>query len=251
MIGAGVAAAVLAISGGGAWWWTHRHRPQNAAQNTVQPAIPLLRSLSLHQAARRRRRAAASRRRSGRARGTGAHQRQHHPDGRGESRARGHSEPDSQLEDRVLPFGDRSDPALQGSCSGNRDRGDAQSQSPPARLPSLLRCGCRAFRRSASHHHDPDRSSGERAHPRPAPVTAPVSASASIVAVTLTDGMPFSITLAEDIPQNAEEGTPLHFTVAKDVRVGDLVVIAKGAAVTGAIAQAARKGKSSGSAVAR
>jgi hypothetical protein len=55
--------------------------------------------------------------------------------------------------------------------------------------------------------------------------------------------MPFFITLAEDIPQNAEEGTPLHFTVARDVRVGDLVVIAKGAAVTGAIAQAARKGK--------
>src|SRR5579862_4239833 len=38
MVGAGVAAAVLAISGGGAWWWIHRHRPQNAAQNTVQPA---------------------------------------------------------------------------------------------------------------------------------------------------------------------------------------------------------------------
>ena len=65
---------------------------------------------------------------------------------------------------------------------------------------------------------------------------------ASIVAVELTDGIPFFITLAEDIPQNAEEGRPLHFTVAKDVRVGDLVVIAKGAAVTGAITQAARKG---------
>jgi len=60
--------------------------------------------------------------------------------------------------------------------------------------------------------------------------------------VTLTDGIPFSITLAEDIPQNSEEGTQVHFTVAKDVRVGDLVVIAKGAAVTGVIGQAARKG---------
>ena len=62
------------------------------------------------------------------------------------------------------------------------------------------------------------------------------------MAVTLTDGMPFSITLAEDIPQNSEEGSPVHFTVARDVRVGDLVVIAKGATVTGAIAQAARQG---------
>ena len=54
--------------------------------------------------------------------------------------------------------------------------------------------------------------------------------------------MPFTITLADDIPQNLEEGNPVHFTVAKDLRVGDLVVIAKGATVTGAIAQAARKG---------
>ena len=62
------------------------------------------------------------------------------------------------------------------------------------------------------------------------------------MAVTLTDGIPFTITLAEDIPQNAEEGRPLRFTVATDVRVGDLVVIAKGATVTGAIAQAGHKG---------
>lgn len=62
------------------------------------------------------------------------------------------------------------------------------------------------------------------------------------MAVTLTDGMPFSISLAEDIPQSAEEGAPLRFTVAKDVRVGDLVVIAKGATVAGAIAQVGHKG---------
>ncbi len=74
--------------------------------------------------------------------------------------------------------------------------------------------------------------------------TAPAAASAprSIVAVTLTDGLAFSITLAEDVPQNAEQGRPLRFTVAKDVRVGDLVVIAKGATVTGEVVQAARKG---------
>ncbi len=75
-----------------------------------------------------------------------------------------------------------------------------------------------------------------------APAPAAVSASGSIVAVTLSDGIPFFINLAEDIPQNAEEGRPVRFTVARDVRVGDLVVIAKGATVTGAIAQAAHKG---------
>jgi hypothetical protein len=84
--------------------------------------------------------------------------------------------------------------------------------------------------------------------PAPVPAVTPavpaaVSAPSSIVAVTLTDGMAFSITLAEDIPQNADEGHPLRFTVAKDVRVGDLVVIAKGASVTGEVAQSERKGR--------
>ena len=54
--------------------------------------------------------------------------------------------------------------------------------------------------------------------------------------------MAFAITLTEDIPQNAEEGRPLHFTVSKDVRAGDLVAIAKGASVTGEVSQTARKG---------
>jgi hypothetical protein len=79
--------------------------------------------------------------------------------------------------------------------------------------------------------------------PTPVPAPAPVSVSGSIVAITLTDGMPFFITLAEDVPQNAEEGRPLRFTVTRDVRVGDLLVVAKGAAVTAVVAQAARKGK--------
>jgi serine/threonine-protein kinase len=78
--------------------------------------------------------------------------------------------------------------------------------------------------------------------PAPAPAAVPVTASGSLVAITLSDGMPFTIALTEDIPQNAEEGRALSFTAAKDVRIGDLVVIAKGAGVTGSITQAARKG---------
>jgi len=58
----------------------------------------------------------------------------------------------------------------------------------------------------------------------------------------LTDGLAFAITLAEDVPQNVGEGRALRFTVAKDVRVGEIVVIAKGASVAAEIAQAARKG---------
>jgi len=74
------------------------------------------------------------------------------------------------------------------------------------------------------------------------PVAPPSSAASSFVALTLSDGMTISVTLTEDIPQNAVEGRPLHFTVAKEVRVNDAVVIAKGAAVTGVVSQIARKG---------
>jgi hypothetical protein len=60
---------------------------------------------------------------------------------------------------------------------------------------------------------------------------------ANLTPVTIKDGQPFKIMLAEDIPANAEEGRPLRFTASEDVREGDVVVIAKGAAVTGAIAE--------------
>jgi serine/threonine protein kinase len=55
--------------------------------------------------------------------------------------------------------------------------------------------------------------------------------------VTVKDGTPFKITLAEDIPESVQEGRPLRFTVSEDVRDGDSIVIAKGAAVAGAIAE--------------
>jgi hypothetical protein len=74
--------------------------------------------------------------------------------------------------------------------------------------------------------------------PTPAKPAAPASAP-----VTVTDGMPFSIILAEDVPVDAEEGHVLHFTVIDGLKVGDAVVIAKGASVTGSILEAAGKKK--------
>jgi len=83
--------------------------------------------------------------------------------------------------------------------------------------------------------------------PAPAPVvaTAPpsvVPAAPAPVAggrqVLLPDGSPFAIALAADIPDNAKEGIQLRFTVVNDVRVGDSLVIAKGAVATGQITQA-------------
>jgi hypothetical protein len=77
-----------------------------------------------------------------------------------------------------------------------------------------------------------------QAAPQPPPQQPPAASpkpAVSVVVVALNDGTPFTVALAEDIPDNAEEGRPLRFTVTKDVRLGDAVAIAKGATVTGAI----------------
>jgi hypothetical protein len=75
----------------------------------------------------------------------------------------------------------------------------------------------------------------------PAAAPTPPPAAVRVESVTLVDGWPVPVTLAEDIPQDAEAGRALHFTVTKDVRVGDAVVIAQGASVTGEIAEGAKK----------
>ena len=76
----------------------------------------------------------------------------------------------------------------------------------------------------------------------PTPVPAPAKPAAlAAVPVNVSDAMPFSIKLAEDVPTDAEEGRILHFTVVDGLKVGDNVVIAKGAAVTGSVLEAAKK----------
>ena len=51
----------------------------------------------------------------------------------------------------------------------------------------------------------------------------------------IPDGTGFKIILAEDIPDSADKDQVLRFTASEDVRVGENLVVAKGAAVTGAI----------------
>jgi serine/threonine protein kinase len=80
--------------------------------------------------------------------------------------------------------------------------------------------------------------------PPPAPtIPTPSPTRPATVIATITDGQPFSITLAADIPNNVEEGAALHFTVTKDLKVGDQVVIARGTPVTGTIADTGGKRK--------
>jgi serine/threonine-protein kinase len=77
----------------------------------------------------------------------------------------------------------------------------------------------------------------------PPPPVKPAPTATATATVNVTDAMPFSIQLTEDVPVDAEEGRPLHFTVVDGLRVGDTLVIAKGASVTGSILEAAGKKK--------
>jgi serine/threonine-protein kinase len=84
------------------------------------------------------------------------------------------------------------------------------------------------------------------APPAPAPPEAPAPAtpgsSAPTVAVYVPGGIPLAVTLNEDVPNNVTVGQPVHFTVAKDFRIGISLIVAKGTPVNGEIADAGAKG---------
>jgi len=63
----------------------------------------------------------------------------------------------------------------------------------------------------------------------------------AITPVVLGDALPIRLTLSEDIPRDAVEGDAVRFKVAREVRVGDTVVIPRGAEAIGAIVDGAKK----------
>ena len=69
------------------------------------------------------------------------------------------------------------------------------------------------------------------AAPRPTPRTPAIQT----VPVSVSDALPFVIVLGQDVPADAPEGTSLSFTVSEGLKIGDKIVIAKGATVTGAV----------------
>ena len=228
MIGAGVALAVLAIAGGGAWWWMHR-TPTPPAAAQIQNPVPAPPSVAEqpppvtvpppHAAA---------------------------PADQALTNDNVIQMIDAKVAPAVILSQIRSSKTAfnlsaqevirltKAGVQGNVIEAMRNPKAPPPKVAAPVAVASPSVPVPASATTPPPAAK--------APAPAPVSASGSIVAVTLTDGLPFSITLAEDIPQNAEEGRPVRFTVARDVRVGDLVVIAKGATVTGAIVQPAHKG---------
>jgi serine/threonine-protein kinase len=74
----------------------------------------------------------------------------------------------------------------------------------------------------------------------PTSVPAPTPAAAAVT-VIVPDALPISIELAEDVPADAEPGRPVHFTLSKELRVGQAVVAAAHADVTGEIVDGAKK----------
>jgi serine/threonine protein kinase len=70
------------------------------------------------------------------------------------------------------------------------------------------------------------------APPPPKPAPKPVI---QTIPVMVSDALPFVMNLAQDVPADAPEGQAVRFTVSQPLQVGDKTVIAKGAAVTGAV----------------
>ncbi|HUB81396.1 MAG TPA: serine/threonine-protein kinase [Bryobacteraceae bacterium] len=73
---------------------------------------------------------------------------------------------------------------------------------------------------------------------QPAPAAAPPVAQVKTTLVVVPDGKPFNLTLAADVPVKITTGQKINFTITNDVKIGDVVVIAKGTPVTGEVVDA-------------
>ncbi len=77
--------------------------------------------------------------------------------------------------------------------------------------------------------------------PDATPPSKPASGPEKWVEITVTDASPIPVALSSDISTDAPEGQPVRLVTTGELRVGDNIVIAKGATVTGAIVDAAKK----------
>lgn len=71
--------------------------------------------------------------------------------------------------------------------------------------------------------------------PKTTPPPAPKAPVVNTVPVTVPDAMPFYITLDDDVTMDAQGGQQVLFTVRDGLKIGDDVVIPKGAKITGSI----------------
>jgi len=71
--------------------------------------------------------------------------------------------------------------------------------------------------------------------PPPPPTPAPPKPVIQTTPITVSDALPFVITLMQDVPSDAPGGQALRFAVNEDLKVGDKTVVPKGATVTGEV----------------
>ena len=79
--------------------------------------------------------------------------------------------------------------------------------------------------------------------PKAPPPVRPQQPVVQTVQAKLGDGLPFQMTLAQDVAADAQEGLAVRFIVADDFKVDNKTVIAKGATVTGTVVGEAGKKK--------
>jgi serine/threonine-protein kinase len=73
---------------------------------------------------------------------------------------------------------------------------------------------------------------------QPTPATpAPAAPVRTNTVLVVPDGKPFNITLAADVPTKLPAGQKINFTITNDVKVGDVLVIAKGTPVAGEVVE--------------
>ncbi|MBK5293562.1 MAG: serine/threonine protein kinase [Acidobacteriia bacterium] len=87
-------------------------------------------------------------------------------------------------------------------------------------------------------HAAPPAAASSAPKPTQIPATQPP---APVFMANVADGTRIRIVLDQNVMATAESGEPLTFVAGDDVRVGELLVIAKGAAVKGVIAEGSKK----------
>ena len=124
-------------------------------------------------------------------------------------------------------------------------KGKDAKQAPPAPVATATKAAPATKGATAS---TPPVATATKETPAPAPVVETPKAVApppvvarNVISVTVPDAKPFMIRLSADVPNDADEGTALRFTVRDDVKVGESLVLAKGAIVTGQIVNGGKK----------
>jgi len=123
----------------------------------------------------------------------------------------------------------------------------AQAETPPARTtpidvkpsaPAQVRPPRTAVITGAEPTGAPPQKQAA-ALPEAAP-PAP-STPAAAIPVNVPDGTRVKLLLAADVPAGAKKGDPVRMTVAQNLKIGDSLVVAEGAAVSAVIGEAGRR----------